>query len=186
MAYCYPGWYDSNIISFNKTIMDNFGSIQSECYSVLNEGRFVQHEQSLKHIPVSKKLLADDWSIFILRDTHHWTSQGKLYTPFTSTLLKNIKEIDDQHRGRVYFSLIPPHGKVTPHTSKLDPGVRLRHQLCIETSSADNDMLFLEVNGIKQTWETGRVLSFDDAYMHSVSNLTNHRRIVLIYDSLMV
>jgi beta-hydroxylase len=77
--------------------------------------------------------------------------------------------------------MIPGNATVTPHLSSLKHYERYRHQLCLQ--SVEGADAYIEVNGEKRTWTQGKIISFDDAYIHHVKNNSEHTRIVLIYDT---
>ena len=177
------GWYKSSDFWFNDVFEKNFEKIKEECYDVLNKKLFVPHGQSEENNTSKESKLAKKWDSFDFRVGDSWKDVEHL-APFTYNLLRSIRELNLQKRGKIYFSMIQANSEVIPHTSDLPVGTRSRHQLCIEGPEYDPELLYMDVLGTKRGWQVGKVFSFDDAYTHSVVNKTDKRRIVLIYDSI--
>ena len=176
-----PGWFNSNDFYFNKVIEDNFDSIKKECLYLVENNLFVPHVQSEEREVTSRlNVLAKEWNVFDLGHGGDFIDRAKELAPITSGLLASFPEIENK-KGKCYFSMVPGNAKVTPHTSGLKHYERYRHQLCIQTVDGSN--AFIEVNGDRRTWLEGKVISFDDAFMHHVENNSDNLRIVLIYDT---
>ena len=175
--------YNSDDFWFNKLISKNFDIIKKECINIVNMGLFVPHDQSEQSYNKRISKLAKNWDAFNFKDCDTWFTEAKKQAPFTYDLLYSIDDIRLQSKGKVYFSMIPAKAEVWPHVSNYKVGDRIRHQLCIEAPQ-DIKGLYMMINENKHYWEERKVFTFDDAYKHSVKNLTDQRRIVLLYDSI--
>ena len=182
-----PGWYRSGDFDFNAMVQAQWTQIRDEALACLAAGLFVPHEQSREFhgtTRYSRFKLADRWNGFFLRSGRIWHEQTRMHAPITYAVMTSIDAIQQQTNCRVYFSQIPAHSKVEPHTSGLALGQRVRHQLCLVCDSeATVDDLWIEVNGDRRGWQPGQIISFDDYFMHSACNGTDQARIVLLYDS---
>jgi beta-hydroxylase len=177
-----PGWYNSSDFYFNRIIESNFEEIRTECMQLFESGEFIPHQQSKENVYETHKL-ANKWDVFDLRNGNNWIEEQCNKAPYTSTLLKSFLEIQNYKYGKVYFSVISGNSDVLRHKA-MGLTSRTRHQLCIETPpNVGIDDLHLEVNQEIRAWEQGKIITFDDTFMHSVKNNTPHTRIVLIYDS---
>jgi len=175
------GWYTPYDFSINKIIEANFSKIKQEALDCYNNNKFVHHKQSEKSDSFKPKI-ANNWQQICILDGGKRVQNIENNTPFTLELLSSFKEVTDCNRGLVYFSLIPANSTVIPHKSGLKPGDRLRNQLPVLVPEILDNNTYLEVSGIKKSWELGKVLSFDDAYTHSAKNNSVSDRIVLLYD----
>lgn len=101
------------------------------------------------------------------------------------TFLRNVdncpllKSILIKYPDVVYamISVLEPGAKLTPHKGTY--GGVLRIHLGIEIPQGD---VFLSVDNIKKYWENGKVLVFDDKFMHYAENNTLNSRVVLFID----
>jgi aspartyl/asparaginyl beta-hydroxylase (cupin superfamily) len=182
-----PGWYRSEDFEFNRLVQAQWTVIRDEALACLAAGIFEPHEQSREFqgtTRYSRHKLADQWHAFFLRSGPRWQEVACEQAPVTHAVMASIDAIQQQTDGRIYFSHIPAHGAVAPHGSGLPVGRRVRHQLCLMCDgTATPDQLWIEVNGDRRGWQPGQIISFDDHFRHSVSNHTNHPRMVLLYDS---
>jgi len=181
------GWYDSNSFHFNKKIKDNFQIIQSEALQLLKDDKFYHHRQSKENLSSKKNKLANKWKQYSLYDGTRpdFFLNDVKRCPSTWAIISSIDEIMNCKSGLVYFSLIPAGSIVIPHTSGLKEKDRIRHQLCLLLpTNSDPDLVYLEVNEEKRTWQLGEIISFDDSFKHKAQNLSDEDRLVLLYDSI--
>lgn len=92
--------------------------------------------------------------------------------------------------GNALFSVLKPGSRIEPHTSPCN--FRLRCHLALNASSG----FHLQVGKLTVNWKTGRLLVFDDSFVHSVWHDASYResnsspvaeesvkdRVVLIFD----
>ena len=179
-----PGWFDSENYYFNKIIKSNFEIIKQEATILFSRNLFVDHSQSDENLDIKGPKIANKWKAFDIILQSKFTPRSN-FCPNTKKILSQIPEIMNCKKGKVYFSLVPSGGIVRPHTSGLKFNERIRHQLClIEPKVEEGEEVYFELNGFKNTWKLGEILTFDDAYMHSAINSSKNDRLVLLYDSL--
>jgi aspartyl/asparaginyl beta-hydroxylase (cupin superfamily) len=175
------GWLDSSSYAFASVFEDRWRSIQQEALALLSQGHYTEHVQSRQSSSSSPKL-TDSWEAFNIK--RHGAVCSPHLSPVTWGLLQAFEEIMGSKYNLCYFSMVPSGGVIDPHQSNLEKDTRHRHQLCLKhTHCSDLDRVYLQVSGEKRGWQEGKLLSFDDAYMHDVKNLSNDFRLVLLFDS---
>jgi aspartyl/asparaginyl beta-hydroxylase (cupin superfamily) len=90
--------------------------------------------------------------------------------PRTADLLESLPRFERDH---IMFSALNPHAHIPPHTGPMNGIVRGHLALVAPPGS------FIKVGADERTWEEGKVLVFDDSYVHEVWNHSDHVRIVL-------
>jgi beta-hydroxylase len=175
------GWLNPEDYIFNKELEKNYEIICEEGLNLIQQGLFKDHTQS-KESSVQTTKIANMWKVFdLLRLDYH---ADETLAPVTFSIVKKHKDIYDRYQRCVYFSLVPSGGIVTPHVRGATIHFRARHQLCLKAPKHQNiENVHIDVGGEKRSWTEGKVLSFDDSYLHSVKNLSAENRLVLLYDS---
>lgn len=175
-----PGWLCSQEYSFNEELEENYEVIYKEALDILRQGLFTQHTQSEKN-SIDDKKIANEWLVFDLLRGNKTGLIDKC--PVTWSILSKYPEVYNKKDSCIYFSIAPAGAIIKPHRGPLDI-VRARHQLCLTAPKETSlDKVYIQVNDEKRAWSPGKVLSFDDSYIHDVKNLSDEDRIVLLYDS---
>lgn len=94
--------------------------------------------------------------------------------PKTMELLKK----DPKIKGAI-FSILPGKHMIKPHIGPWKACMRYHLGLVVPHKKED---CFIELNGIKHSWEEGKGILFDDTFVHHVENNTDEMRIVLFLD----
>lgn len=113
------------------------------------------------------------WSHFYLRwygYTHH---SARSLCPKTVAILARVPTLN----GAMFASL-PPGAKLTRHADPM--ACSLRYHLGLATPNSDN--CYISIDGIKHSWRDGKVLMFDETYLHEASNDTDQPRLILMCD----
>lgn len=93
--------------------------------------------------------------------------------PRTVSILEGVPSVNG-----AMFSLLPPGGKLTPHT---DPfACSLRYHLGLDTPGSD--ACYIEIDGQTHSWRDGRALLFDETYLHHARNDADDYRLILMCD----
>lgn len=74
------------------------------------------------------------------------------------------------------FSILKPKMKIYPHTGLCD-NTRRYHLGLITPKEA-----FIKIDGIRYSWEEGKILKFDDSLIHEAENPTTQERVTLLFD----
>ncbi|RTE85727.1 MULTISPECIES: aspartyl/asparaginyl beta-hydroxylase domain-containing protein [Gammaproteobacteria] len=113
------------------------------------------------------------WSKFYLKWYGYTHDSAKRMCPETVKLIEQIPQV----KGAM-FTLLPPGGKLTPHS---DPfACSLRYHLGLETPNDDN--CWINVDNQEYSWRDGEALLFDETYVHHVANNTGKPRLILMLD----
>lgn len=113
------------------------------------------------------------WCKFYLKWYGYTHNSAKRSCPETVKLIERIAQI----KGAM-FTLLPPGGKLTPHS---DPfACSLRYHLGLETPN--NDECWINVDNQKVSWRDGEAILFDETYVHYVANNTDKHRLILMLD----
>lgn len=124
---------------------------------------------------VEPHLYDQGWQVFGLwnlphREPLHGATQR---CPITASLMERLVP----SHGAVAFSVLKPGTQIRPHCGK--PGPYLRCHLALEVPVGDCKIRVLDET---QGWEAGQALVLDDRLEHEAWNLTQERRVVLLFD----
>ena len=115
------------------------------------------------------------WRIFTVSVGDAILPSAKRLVPALVSLQREFKDIVTS----VVVSVLPPHTQIKPHVGYAKSVKRCMLGIDIPR---DADNCFLCVNGTKQTWANGKVMFFDDTYVHAVRNDTDEERVVVYMD----
>ena len=113
------------------------------------------------------------WKRFYLKwyDVNHPSAER--LCPKTVALLNQLPSVK-----AALFAELPADGQLNPHR---DPFAgSLRYHLGLSTPN--NDLCYLEVDGVRHSWRDGQGVVFDETYVHSAYNHTIENRIILFCD----
>ena len=96
--------------------------------------------------------------------------------PITTSILESIPEIVSHVKGATKISVLQPGTTIRTHHGPTNTRIRLHLGLKVSNGAT------ITVGNITRTWEEGKVLAFDDSYLHSVSHLGKSPRVALIAD----
>ena len=122
------------------------------------------------------------WKTYFLMNQGKWDQEKSARCPQTRRLLgASGCLMEGAVFGNVLFSVLQPGSVIEPHTSPCN--FRLRCHLALSASTGFR----LRVGKLTASWETGRLLVFDDSFVHSVEHRESvgrelENRVVLIFD----
>jgi aspartyl/asparaginyl beta-hydroxylase (cupin superfamily) len=90
--------------------------------------------------------------------------------PETTAVLESLPRFEKDH---IMFSALNPHARIPPHTGPMNGIIRAHLPLIVP------DGCYIKVGDDERTWEEGKVLIFDDSFVHQVWNHSDEVRIVL-------
>ena len=96
--------------------------------------------------------------------------------PITTSILESLPEVVSHVKGATKISILQPGTTIRTHHGPTNTRIRLHLGLKVSNAAT------ITVGNITRTWEEGKVLAFDDSYLHSVSHLGKEPRIALISD----
>lgn len=114
------------------------------------------------------------WKTLIFKVGNTFINKNTSDCPNVHNILKRIPNLKF-----AMVSLLEPGAKLTPHRGTY--GGLLRVHLGLKIPMGD---VFLSVDGVKKYWQKGKVIIFDDKFLHYAENNTSHSRIVLFLDIL--
>ena len=90
--------------------------------------------------------------------------------PETTKLLEALPRFEKDH---IMFSALNPHSAIPPHYGPMNGILRAHLPLIVPEGC------YIKVGGEEQQWEEGKVMVFDDSFLHQVWNHSDQLRIVL-------
>lgn len=90
--------------------------------------------------------------------------------PKKTAILESLPNFEKDH---IMFSALNPHTVIPPHFGPMNGIVRAHLPLIVP------DGCYIKVGDEERTWREGKVMAFDDSFLHQVWNHSDHLRIVL-------
>lgn len=90
--------------------------------------------------------------------------------PETTKLLESLPRFEKDH---IMFSALNPHSAIPPHYGPMNGILRAHLPLIVPEGC------YIKVGGEERAWEEGKVMVFDDSFLHQVWNHSDELRIVL-------
>jgi aspartyl/asparaginyl beta-hydroxylase (cupin superfamily) len=180
-AIAYPGlfsqmvWHDGPMqFAEAQALEANFADIDAEFDKLVELGLLRIHPEQL----VERE---GDWRVFTLWSGGQEHTDNTRLAPKTAALWRSMNERLPRTRrmvfGLVYFSVLVPGANVLPHFGSTN--MRIRHHIGIRVPSEGT---VIKLVNLPLAWRRGRVISFDDSFVHSVINNATTARAVLIAD----
>lgn len=124
---------------------------------------------------VEPDLYDQGWQVFGLWNLPHREplKDGVPRCPRTAALMERLVP----SHGAVAFSVLKPGTTIWPHTGVQGPYLRCHLALEVPAGACG-----ISVGGEDRSWTEGRALVLDDRLEHAAWNLTQERRVVLLFD----
>lgn len=163
--------YDPQDFAWAAELESNFGVIRAELDNIL---RYREALPSLHEIQREQyRISADDkWKTFVLYGWGFEADEGARLCPQTYRLVRRVPGLQT-----AFFSILAPGAHIPEHRSILRGLLRGQLAMIVPKRS---EKCVLTVDGIAHRWTEGRMLIFDDTYLHEVRNDSEEERIVLI------
>lgn len=159
-----------------KLLQDNWEVIREEAITLMRQGSLDKtgDESGKAFYDIGfRTFYKYGWRKFYLTWYGHEHESALRYCPKTVALLRQVNSVNG-----AMFSMLPPGGKLTRH---LDPvACSLRYHLGLATPN--NDQCYINVDGQSYSWRDGKVLVFDETYLHYAANETQDNRLILMCD----
>jgi len=170
-----PAVHDAATFAWVPGLEAQAGAIAAEYRQLLADGEPIPpfHEISHEQRPITSDAR---WRSFVLFAYGVEAPRNCRLCPRTAAAVRAIPGMQT-----AMFSILEPGKRLPPHRGPYK-GL-LRAQLALEVP-ADASQCWLEVEGIRLHWQTGKVLVFDDTRPHSAANDAATRRCVLFLDVL--
>jgi aspartyl/asparaginyl beta-hydroxylase (cupin superfamily) len=166
----FPPYFDPSQFSWVAELESKFPEIEMEIAGYLKA-----HADQLK--PYFNKDLVSKKNAWQLLTLKFWGVENKNTIEGFPVLSKAMACIENT--VTISISVMEPQTTIVPHIGDTDAVLRCHLGVDIP---ATLPTCGIKVNGIDKGWEKGKVLIFCDAYLHSAWNLSDKRRIVLIFD----
>ena len=136
-----------------------------------------KHENGWKYDSIA----TGSWKTYFLINQGEVVQENADRCPKTVHLLKSTGCLmTGSTFGNAFFSVLRPGSRIEPHTAPCN--FRLRCHLAINASSG----FYIRVGTCTTSWTTGRLLVFDDAFVHTVwheeQQASSRERVMLIFD----
>ena len=175
-----PAVYDPRLFDWVPRLEAQWPAIAAEYRRLLESGEPIPafHEISPEQLPITSDPL---WRTFVLHAYGVEAARNCALCPDTARAVRDIPGMQT-----AMFSILEP-GKRLPRHRGPYKGL-LRVQLALEVPDAaradPGNACWIEVDGQRLHWTEGKVIIFDDTFMHSAANAADSRRCVLFIDIL--
>jgi aspartyl/asparaginyl beta-hydroxylase (cupin superfamily) len=168
--YFIPGvpartFYQPDEFEWSQTLIDAFPVIRAELMNVLaGDGRgfkayMSEHQQRLA-----------GWNTFNFFFYGKKVEENCALCPQTTAVLESLPRFERDH---IMFSALNPHSHIPAHVGPINGIIRAHLGLVVPEGC------FIKVGADERTWEEGKLLIFDDSFLHEVWNHSDQVRIVL-------
>ena len=154
-----------------KVLQDNWQAIREEAINLQEEGR-IKAADKYNDLGFNS-FFRTGWKRFYVKWYDDYLPSARAQCPRTIALLEQVPSVT----GAMFASL-PPGARLVRHR---DPyGGSLRYHLGLVSPNSPDCCIY--VDGEKYFWREGEAVMFDETYIHSAENTTDHQRIVLFCD----
>ncbi len=161
-------FYDSKEFEYTQLLEANLEIIQKELTAILQQ-------DTTNWTSAYPNYLSEEatWKTFefLFFGIHHLENQK--ICPKTTAILNQIPELITAQ-----FSVLHPHSHILPHKgySKLI----LRNHLPLIVP--EGKQCGIKIEDETKHWQTGKMVIFDDSYMHEAWNKSDEIRVILMFD----
>lgn len=113
------------------------------------------------------------WSRFYLKWYGYTHQSARALCPKTVAILARVPSLNG-----AMFALLPSGSQLTRHADPM--ACSLRYHLGLATPNSDD--CFINIDGSDQSWRDGKVLMFDETYLHYARNDSDQPRLILMCD----
>ena len=167
-------FHNTSLFPFTEKLQSNLQIVQNE-YKELRQIYKVNN-----FVPEEKEHVLSEGTMQWMTFWDHGKPNDAVrkLCPKTTKLLETIPDlITTAPFGRTYFSCLGPNSSVKPHTGPTN--VKLRCHLPIFVPGEG----FIRVGGKFTQWEEGKLIIFDESFVHEEANVDNEKeRAVLVFD----
>lgn len=160
-------YYDPAEFPFTKMLEEKYPLIRAELEQVLREER-----GSFQTYRGGHGGLHEGWNNFFFYLFGERKQRAAELCPVTMSVLEAIPRLE---HTLAMFSALNPRSGLPPHTAPFNGIVRVHLPLIVPPGCE------VTVGGEKRYWEEGKVMMFDDSFVHSVYNPSDSLRVVLFF-----
>ncbi len=112
------------------------------------------------------------WLAWLFSSEGKWFDETMALAPKTTALLKST----NYTQGEFLFSELSPGGVIPPHTGGCNAVLSVHLALIVPASAR------IQVGQEVRAWTPGKVIAFDDSFVHGCWNPSKDRRICLVWE----
>lgn len=160
-------FYDAAEFDFTARLEAAYPQIRAELENVLaHQGDKFQTYRG------GQGNMHEGWNSFFLYLFGKRNEDYAALCPVTTAVLESIPRLE---RTMAMFSALNPHSDLPPHTGPFNGVLRVHLPLIVPPNCT------VTVGDETRAWEEGKVMVFDDSYVHSVRNDSESVRVVLFF-----
>jgi len=164
-------WFEPSRFPWALALEQDWESILKEAERVL-QGR-AELPPLYKISPDHSRIDRDDrWKVYFLKGYGFWNEEHCAECPDTARAVRRIPRLES-----AFFSILEPGKRIKPHRGPTRAIFTCHLALSLPR---EREKCWIEVDGIRRSWEPGKVMLFDDTYEHEVLNDTDEDRVVLL------
>lgn len=169
-AYFLPGvpskaFHDPADYEWASTLEEAFPVIRNELFAIL------EHEGAgFKAYRDENDVRLAGWNTFNFFFYGKKIEENCARCPETTRVLESLPRFERDH---IMFSALNPHSAIPPHYGPMNGIIRAHLPLVVPPGC------YIKVGDEERTWVEGKLLVFDDSYLHQVWNHSDDVRIVL-------
>lgn len=175
-------YYATDEFSWSVDLHKHCELISTELKNALAEKSTIEYlrpylaKHSVKQGPLQKLAGSLEWSALDLYKAGAQNQQIAALFPKTLELLEAVPAYSlDEQPYEVFFSLLKPGQEIAPHYGQSN------HSLTAHLALEVPANCHLIVAGQRCKWQQGKLMVFDDSFLHSAHNLSDQLRVVLIF-----
>ena len=160
-------FYDASEFEFTARLEAAYPQIRAELDNAL-----AQQRDKFQMYRGGQGNTHEGWNSFFLYLFGKRNEDFAALCPVTASILESIPR---QERTMTMFAALNPHSGLPPHTGPFNGVLRVHLPLIVPPKCA------VTVGDETRPWEEGKVMVFDDSYVHSVRNDSDSVRVVLFF-----
>ncbi len=173
--YFVPGipahrFYDSADFEWTDKLEESFVAVRDEVADLLN-----MHRDEFGMFRTDFENFVDGWNTFIFYVNGRRQDANCERAPVLAAIADNLIQYEEGEL--TMLSVLNPHAHIPPHVGPLNGILRCHLPLFVPKGCG------LQVGGEKVEWQEGRILVFDDSFVHDVWNDSDELRIVLFFNA---
>lgn len=165
----HPNFFNKNDFTWVKYLEDNYTIICDEIINLINDKETLPENLNPPYLSSPGA-----WRNFYFMNFRWYDHENCLKYPKTFALLMSVPHISF---GGI--TVLNPHSRVLPHIGETNATIRCHLGLSVPGKNLDCGIM---VNGEKRAHQTGKVVLFSDAHIHTTWNDTDERRVILVFD----
>jgi aspartyl/asparaginyl beta-hydroxylase (cupin superfamily) len=158
-------FYDPNEFELTRRLEAAYPEIRRELEALLASGG-----QAFRPYAGGHGFVSVGWNNFYFSLFGKENAANVARCPRTAEVLNSIPR---QDRTMTMFAALNPRARLEPHTGPANGVLRVHLPLIVPEKCR------IKVGGEERTWEEGKVLIFDDSFVHEVQNDSDRVRVVL-------